>query len=181
MTAIRVWLSRILDLLFSGRRERRLEEEIRTHLDLLTDQYVAAGMSPAEARQAARRSFGGVDQIKEASPRSARTAARRCARPGRRASRCRLMRRNPGFAVTAVLVLGLGIGVNNMLFTILNAHTLRGLPIPGSDRVLFISTIDDRGADRGVSFADYRRHRRAACGTIAAIAAFRAGPDGRRR
>ena len=57
--------------------------------------------------------------------------------------------------MTAVFVLGIGIGVNNMLFTILNAHTIRGLPIPQSGRVFFISSVDDQGADRGVSFADF--------------------------
>jgi len=41
MTAVRVLLSRVLDVLLSGRRERRLEEEISNHLDLLTDQYIA--------------------------------------------------------------------------------------------------------------------------------------------
>ena len=65
MTGIRVWISRVLDLLFWNRRERRLDEEISTHLDLLADQYIADGMTPVEARQAARRAFGGVEQMKE--------------------------------------------------------------------------------------------------------------------
>ena len=46
----------------------------------------------------------------------------------------RLLRRDRAYAITALLVLGLGIGVNNMLFTILNAHTIRGLPIRGVER-----------------------------------------------
>ena len=107
---------------------------------------------------AARRAFGGVDQIKEAH-RDQRGLPLVDALGQDVRFALRLMRRNPGFAVTAVLVLGLGIGVNNMLFTILNAHTLRGLPIPRSDRVLFLSTVDDRGRDRGLSFADYDGHR----------------------
>ena len=111
-------------------------------------------MAPADARRAAQREFGGVERIKEAY-RDQRglplldTLARDFG------FAFRLMRRNPSFAVTAVLVLGIGIGVNNMLFTILNAHTIRGLPIPQSRRVLFISSVDAKGADRGVSFADF--------------------------
>ena len=66
MTSLRVLVSRVLDLLVSHRRERRLDEEISTHLDLLTDEYLARGLSPAEARRAARRAFGGVDRVKEA-------------------------------------------------------------------------------------------------------------------
>jgi putative ABC transport system permease protein len=174
MTPIRIFLSRILDLVFSGRRERRLEEEIRTHLDLLTGQYVAAGMSTAEAQQAARRSFGGVDQIKEAH-RDQRGLPLADAIGQDVRFALRLMRRNPGFAVTAVLVLGVGIGVNNMLFTILNAHTLRGLPIPGSHRVLFLSTVDDRGRDRGLSMHDYEDVA-AGARLFQAIAAFRPAP-----
>jgi putative ABC transport system permease protein len=65
----------------------------------------------------------------------------------------RLLQRDPRFALTVVLVLGLGIGVNNMLFTILNAHTIRGLPMYRADRVAFISTFDDRVPDSGVSYA----------------------------
>ena len=174
MTTIRVLMSRVLDLLFSGRRERRLEEEIANHLDLLTQHYVAAGMAPADARRAAQREFGGVERIKEAY-RDQRglplldTLARDFG------FAVRLMRRNPSFAVTAVLVLGIGIGVNNMLFTILNAHTIRGLPIPQSGRVLFISSVDAKGADRGVSFADFDDIR-SSTRQFAGIAAFRGMP-----
>ena len=174
MTSLRVLMSRLLDLLFSGRRERRLEEEISNHLDLLTQQYVSAGMAHADARRAAQREFGGVDRIKEAY-RDQRglplldTVARDFG------FAVRLMRRNPGFAVTAVFVLGIGIGVNNMLFTILNAHTIRGLPIPQSGRVLFISSVDDRGADRGISFPDFDDIR-SSTRQFAGIAAFRAMP-----
>ena len=141
---------------------------------MLTEQYVAAGMAPADARRAARREFGGVDHIKEAY-RDQRglplldTLARDFG------FAVRLMRRNPSFAVTAVCVLGIGIGVNNMLFTILNAHTIRGLPIPGSGRVLFISSVDDRGADRGLSFADFDDIRTSARRFVG-IAAFRGMP-----
>jgi predicted permease len=174
MTTIRVLMSRLLDLLFSGRRERRLEEEIANHLDLLTQHYLAAGMLPEDARRAAHREFGGVDRIKEAH-RDQRglplldTLARDFG------FAFRLMRRNPSFAITAVLVLGIGVGVNNMLFTILNAHTIRGLPIPQSGRVLFISSVDDRGSDRGVSFADFDDIRTSAH-QFAGIAAFRGTP-----
>jgi putative ABC transport system permease protein len=174
MTRVRVLMFRVLDLLLSRRRERRLEEEIRDHLDLLTEQYAAAGLTPDEARAAARRAFGGVDQIKEAYRDQRRLPLLDALGQDVRFA-VRMMRRNRGFAVTAVLVLGLGIGVNNMLFTILNAHTLRGLPIRQSQRVLFISSLDDRAADRGLSFGDYTDIRRAAR-RYREIAAFRASP-----
>jgi putative ABC transport system permease protein len=131
-------------------------------------------MSPDEARQAARRSFGGIGQMQEAYRDRRGLPLVDAVRQDVRFA-LRLMARDRGFSLTAVLVLGLGIGVNNMLFTILNAHTLRGLPIPASHRVLFFTTIDASGAEKGVSFPDYRtiadgvRHYRG-------IAAFRPSP-----
>ena len=174
MTGLRVWISRVLDLLLSGRRERRLEAEIDSHLDLLAEHYVAEGLPPAEARQAARRAFGGVDQMKEAYRDQRGLPLLDALRQDVRFA-IRLMNRNRGFSLTAVLVLGVGIGVNNMLFTILNAHTLRGLPIPSSDRVLWLSTLDDRGRERGISFADYQDIA-AAVQQYTGIAAFESAP-----
>jgi putative ABC transport system permease protein len=174
VTTIRVLLSRALDLVLGRRRDERLTEEIQAHLDLLTDEYVVRGMTPAEARLAARRAFGGVDQVRavyrdqrglpfvDALTQDVRFAVR-------------LLRRDRGFAVTSVLVLGLGIGVNNMLFTILNAHTIRGLPMNRVDRVVHISTFDDRNADRGVSYADFEDFRSAAQSFVG-LAAFTNAP-----
>src|SRR4030095_8822105 len=87
----------------------------------------------------------------------------------------RLLRRARAFSLTAVLVLGIGIGVNNMLFTILNAHTIRGMPIPQSGRGLFMSSLDNRGADQGLSFADFDDIRSSAR-QFTGIAAFRSAP-----
>jgi putative ABC transport system permease protein len=67
----------------------------------------------------------------------------------------RLLGRDRGFTATAVFVLGIGIGINNMFFTILYAHTLRGLPIAGADRIVHISAADDRTPDRALSFAEF--------------------------
>ena len=83
----------------------------------------------------------------------------------------RLIGRNRGFTLLAVLVLGLGIGVNNMLFTILNAHTIRGLPIPHAERVGFVSTIDQRQLERGVSYPDFK-DLRDSVRTLEGMAAF---------
>jgi putative ABC transport system permease protein len=85
----------------------------------------------------------------------------------------RLLMRDRGFALTAMLVLGFGIGVNNMLFTILRAHTIRGLPIDRPDHVLYISSFDHQTPDRGVSFLELR-DLRAQTKSLSGIAAYSA-------
>ena len=154
MTPIRVFLSRALDLVLRRRRDQRLSEEIETHLDLLAAEQMRLGLNEEEARRAARRAFGGVARIKEQYQDQRGLPLVDTTLQDLRLA-IRLLWRAPGFAFSAVAVLGLGIGVNNMLFTILNAHTIRGLPMPDADRVLYLTTRDDRSPDLGVSFLDF--------------------------
>jgi predicted permease len=174
MTRIRVFLLRAVDLVLRRRRDERLSEEIQTHMDLLVAEQRALGLNEEEAHRAARRAFGGVARITEqyqdqrglpmldATWQDLRLAIRQ-------------LWRAPGFAFSAVAVLGLGIGVNNMLFTILNAHTIRGLPMPDADRVLYITTRDDRSSNLGVSFLDFSDWQ-AGARTFEQLAAFTTEP-----
>ena len=75
------------------------------------------------------------------------------------------------FAAVAIAALALGIGVNNTLFTIVNAYCIRGLPIDRPDRVVSIGLRDARDRDRGVSLADFDDIR-ASVSSFAGIAAF---------
>jgi putative ABC transport system permease protein len=170
VTAVRVLVSRLLDLVLRRRRDERLSEELQAHLDMLTDECVAAGMSQAEARLAARRRFGVVDNVK-ADYRKQRglpllDGLWNDARFG-----VRLLRRDRAFTVAAAFVLAVGIGVNNMLFTILYAHTLRGLPIPAAQRVLYLTTIDEKTRDGGISLIEFEELKRATR-SFAGLAAF---------
>ncbi len=174
ITTVRVLVSRALDVILRRRRDDRLTEEVQTHLDLLVDDYIAKGLSPGDARSAARRAFGGVDLL-SAVYRDQRGLPVVDSLMQDVHFAFRLLRRDRGFVVTAVLVLGIGIGVNNMLFTILDAHTIRGLPIARADRVVYISTFDDRSQDRGVSYPDYVDVRDSVQG-FAALAAFTSAP-----
>src|SRR5262245_48629394 len=62
---MRAFISRLLDVVMRRSREDRLDEEIGQHLELLADEFTAQGMPRADAMLAARRAFGGVDQVKE--------------------------------------------------------------------------------------------------------------------
>ena len=85
----------------------------------------------------------------------------------------RMLVRDRRFALSALLVLGLGIGVNNMYFTLIYGHTMRGLPMKDADRVLFIATADERGADRPLSYPELELARRAQ--SFESVAAFSNG------
>ena len=136
------------------RRDHELADEIETHLALAEDEYRRAGLSDDEARDAARRAFGGVlktrQMYREQGGWRWLDTLMLDARVG-----LRTLSRDRGFALTAILVLGLGIGVNNMMFTIIYGSTMRGLPIPQTDRVLMGSFTDERGADTALSWVEY--------------------------
>lgn len=126
--------------LFSRRAvEHDLDAEVRSYVELLTDEKVRAGMSPEEARRAAFIEAGAVESIKD-DVRDARggTMLESTAQDIRHA--LRQLRRAPGFAVLAVLTIGLGIGANSAIFSVVNGVVRKPLAYPGSDRLMFITS-----------------------------------------
>src|SRR5580765_2450584 len=125
--AVRAWhivRSRLQSLVFRGGRESDLNEELQFHLDRETERLQASGLSREDARLQALRLFGGVEQIKEASRDARGTAAfDALARDTRYAVR-RLLR-DWRFTTAAVLILGLAIGANTAIFSLVNAVLFR--------------------------------------------------------
>ena len=74
----------------------------------------------------------------------------------------RLLFKDRWFTLMAVVVLALGIGANNAVFTIVNAVLLRGLPLPKPDQIMFVGTKDTQGRDLGVSLRDFEDWKAAA-------------------
>jgi len=121
------FFSRLLDLLLRRQREDRLSDEIQAHLDLLADDYVAQGQSRRDAEFAARKTFGGVDQIKEHyRDRRGFPLLSELAQDARYA--LRLMKRERWFTAATVTALALGIGATTTMVTILYSMNVRGLP-----------------------------------------------------
>src|SRR6185295_13674397 len=131
-------------LVFRGGRESDLHEELHLHLERETERLQASGLSREDARLQALRLFGGVEQIKEASRDARGTAAvDALARDTRYAVR-RLVR-DWRFTTAAVLILGLAIGANTAIFSVVNAVLFRDSPFADPDRLVNIYQNDPAG------------------------------------
>jgi predicted permease len=132
-------------LLHRGREAGRLESELEFHLEQQIAENQAAGMSAEEARQAALRSFGNPtvlrEQARETWGWNGVEALGRDARIG-----TRTLLRSPGFALTAILVMALGIGANVALFTLVRSVLLRPLPFPNANQLVEVYEADAHGA-----------------------------------
>ena len=124
---MRTFLARVLDVVLRRSRERRLDDEIQAHLDLLADEYVAKGLPRHDAGLAARKAFGGVDQIKECyRDQRGFPVISELAQDTRYAFR--LMARERWFTAATVIALSLGIGATTTMVTIVYSMNVRGLP-----------------------------------------------------
>jgi predicted permease len=134
-------LLRKLHALF--RREKLdadMSEEMRAHLELQTQQYIARGLTADEARYAARRTFGGVEQLKEQCRDERRGGwiwLEHLAQDFRYAAGS--LRRNPVFSLTAVLTLVLGLGAATTIFTLVDAVIWRPLPYAEPHRLMEVA------------------------------------------
>src|SRR5579872_299409 len=137
--------ARFANLFRTRRAEREMSREIAAHLRLLQDEFESQGMSPEDARRAAKRAYGGVDQTKELH-REARSfiwieQLFKDVRYG-----WRNLRRSPGFALTAIGTLAIGIGANVAIFSVVNDVLLTPLAVPDPDRFVLLMTTSDGGA-----------------------------------
>jgi putative ABC transport system permease protein len=155
VTPMRVFLSRLLDIVLRRRRESRLSEEIHTHLDLLTEQYIAQGLSSEDARAAARRSFGGVEQIKERyRDQRGLPSAGAVLQDFRFA--VRMLVKDRSFAVTTVLALGLGVGAVNTVFALVNTTMIRDLPFVDPQRLVVVrADVEGMRDGTGLAYDEY--------------------------
>src|SRR5438128_259815 len=135
MTRVRIAWSRVRAWLSARRSDAGLRDEIQAHLDLLADDYVRSGLSPDDACAAARREFGGVESMKEIY-RDQRGLPLVDSILQDLGYATRMLRRGPGVAAMAILSLALGIGATTAVFSVLNAVTLRPLPVPKPDRLV---------------------------------------------
>jgi putative ABC transport system permease protein len=173
------WISEIFRRrsLFHRRLFEDLHEELRQHIEEKTEQLMRdQDLSRSEAEQAAHRAFGNTTRIEERSrepwqwPRieslwaDLRYAARQ-------------LRKSPGFAITAVLTLAVGIGANTAVFSVMNAVLLRPLSFPHPERIFQMEEVAPEGENYDTSiplFLEWRDHSR----MFQSVAAYPALPAG---
>jgi putative ABC transport system permease protein len=129
------WHRRLKYLFHRDERAGELAEEMRTHVEMRADRLRDRGLTAEEARLAARRQFGNRAALEIAGDAAwGWTSVERLMQDVRLGARS--LWRTPGFAAIAVLTLGVGLGMNTAIFTIVNAVMLRSLPYPEPERII---------------------------------------------
>jgi predicted permease len=150
-------LPRLRNLLGRGRAEQEMAREMTAHLALIEDEYLRRGMTGDQARRAAHNAFGNISVAKEeVRDMWSWISIERLQQDIRYALRG--LRRNPGFALMAVVTLGLGISINTAIFSALDAIVLHPLPYPEASRLVRVwSSMREHGFPHASStLPDYR-------------------------
>ncbi len=156
-----IW-TRLLGLFGSARNEAELNDELTEHLALAEEEHVRRGMSRREARYAARRDFGGVEQFKEIYRERRGLPMLETFLQDLRFG-ARMLRKNPGFTAIAVVTLALGIGANTAIFSVVNSLLLTPPHFKQPDRLVMVwedkpSTMWHQGPVSPANYFQWQEH-----------------------
>ena len=150
---MRRWLRRVRQALPLGLREQDLEDEFRLHLECRAEEWIRAGLPPAEAWRRARLEFGAVERVKEQC-RDARAGVTLRALVGDLRFAWRQTIRDGALSLTIVTTIALAIGVTTTVFSVVHAVVLDPVPYPAHERVVFLWATNERV---GVTLEQARR------------------------
>jgi len=173
LDGLRILASRIRGIFWGRRLDKDFEQELEIHLAMLTEENIRQGMAPQEAKRTARLRLGGLTQLREMH-RELRGLPRVETFFQDIRYALRMLRKNPGFAIAAVMTLALGIGGNTAIFTVINAVLLRPLHFQNPERLVTLWESNpqqemDRATVSPPNFVDWRTQSQ----TLEHIAAYR--------
>ena len=185
MKGLRRFVSKCIVFIRNGHADTELEREIHAHLALMEDDFRQKGMNADEAHLAARRAYGNVEQAKQ-SHRDERSILwlEQLAQDVRYA--IRQFRKSPGFAITVVLTIALGIGANTAIFTLIHSILMKSLPVADPKSLYrigntytgccFTNGLDNANGEFDIFSWENYRHLRASTPEFEHLAAVQAGP-----
>lgn len=142
---LRIAAKRIAALFRKRLAESELDSELQAHLDLLIEENTRRGMGPEEARYAARREFGGVEQTKELYRDQRGLPILESLLQDARFA-VRMLLKNPAFTVVVILTLALGIGANTAIFSLVSGILLEPLPYSSPETLVSVDGSFPKGA-----------------------------------
>src|SRR5688572_28036236 len=160
MRGVRRLLALRLRSLFRRRQvEQELDDEMQYHVERQTEQNIAKGLTPADARYAALRAFGNTTATREHLREIAGWATIEALINDLRYG-LRLLRRSPVFAVFAIASLSLGIGATTAIFSLLNAIVLRELPVRNPEELVSLNiTLPGRAPNSSLPYPQFEAMR----------------------
>ena len=175
MASFQRFIGGLKGLIRSRRVEQELDEELQAYLESSVEAKVRAGMTPEDARRAARVELGSMEAVKDHTRGVGWEAtveqAWRDVRYG-----ARTLRKSPAFAAVVVVTLTLGIGANTAIFSAVNAIMLRALPVARPEELISLTALYPNGAEP-FSYAAYRRIAADGAHLVDALAASTARRD----
>ena len=159
MSLLKGLKARARSIFAAGATEARMEEEFRFHVEMEARRLQLAGVPVAEAQRRALVAFGGMDHHREAM-RDGRGARWLDDLAGDVRYALRAVRRSPGFAAAVAVTLGIGIGINGIIFGFVNSLLFRPLPARDPRQLVAMFVVDTRSGDIGeLAYDDYRDYR----------------------